>query len=46
MNAFSFNFSHGEVIRVRRDSITHSWALTVGDYWVELPGRKPRTLSP
>jgi hypothetical protein len=27
MNAFSFNFSRGEVIRVRRDSIMHSWAF-------------------
>ena len=40
MNAFSFNFSHGEVIRVRRDSIMHSWALAVGDHWVRLPWKE------
>lgn len=40
MNALSFNFSHGEVIRVRRDSIMHSWALAIGDHWVPLPWKE------
>src|SRR6266851_1787475 len=40
MNAFSFNFSHGEVIRVRRDSIMRSWALAVDDHWVPLPWKE------
>ena len=40
MNAFSFNFSHGEVIRVRRDSIMHAWALAVADHWVPLPWKE------
>ena len=40
MNAFSFNFSHGEVIRVRRDSITQLGALAIGDHWVPLPWKE------
>ncbi len=40
MNAFSFDFKHGEVVHVRRDSIMHSWVLAVGDHWERLPWKE------
>src|SRR6266851_5044760 len=29
-----------EVIRVKRDSIIHSWAMAVGDHWMPLPWKE------
>ena len=40
MNGLSYDFNHGEVIRVKRDSIIHMWAMAVGDHWVPLPWRE------
>ncbi len=40
MNGLSYDFSHTEVIRVRRDSIIHMWAVAVGDHWVPLPWKE------
>ena len=36
MNA-SDAFEQQEVIRVKRDSLTHSWTVAVGGHWVPLP---------
>jgi hypothetical protein len=40
MNGLSYDFNHGEVIRVKRDSIIHMWAVAVGDHWVQLPWKE------
>src|SRR6516165_2644623 len=33
----SFCFDDHDVIRVKRDWLTHSWAVAVGGHWVPLP---------
>ena len=40
MNGLSYDFNHGEVIHVKRDSIIHMWAVAVGDHWVQLPWKE------
>ena len=36
MNAFVV-FDGEELIRIKRDRLTHSWAMAVGGHWVPLP---------
>ncbi len=40
MNNVNFDCDPAEVIRVKRDSIMHSWAIAVGDHWVALPWKE------
>ena len=40
MNGVNFDCNPAEVIRVKRDSIMHSWAIAVGDHWVALPWKE------
>lgn len=37
MNAFGFDFDHSDIIRVKRDSLMHSWMVSAGGHWMPLP---------
>jgi hypothetical protein len=39
MEGVSFGCA-SKVIRVKRDSIIHSWAMAVGDHWMPLPWKE------